>query len=162
MDNICIIATGGTIDKEHDPIAEKLVFSKKSYVPEMLMQCRAEKIPHQVLMLKDSEDMVPEDRETILQAVMARPERSVVVTHGTGTMSVSAEYMKGKTGDKTVVLTGALRPFSLFMSDAVFNMGCAIIAAQIAPPGVYITMNGEMFAAGTVRKNLATGFFERI
>ena len=37
---------------------------------------------------------------------------------------------------KTVVLTGAMRPHSLGRSDASFNLGGAIIAAQTLPEGV--------------------------
>lgn len=59
-----------------------------------------------------------------------------------------------------MVLTGAMRPFSLFKSDAGFNLGSAIAAARFAKPGVYIAMNGKIFQAGQVVKNLEKGYFE--
>jgi L-asparaginase len=159
MTDLCILATGGTIDKEHDPIAEQLVFTGRSHVPDMLVEFRAGEIPHDILMLKDSLGMTDEDRETILRAVLSRPEKSIVITHGTDTMEITAEYLAGKTGDKTIALTGCLRPFSLFRSDAGFNLGGAIVAARTMPAGVYVVMNGRVFRAGEVSKNKKTGFF---
>ena len=45
-------------------------------------------------------------------------------------------------------------------SDAIFNIGCAIGAVQSKPPGVYIAMNGGVFAAARVRKNVTANRFE--
>ena len=162
MKNVCIIATGGTIDKIHDPIAEALVFSGGSHIPEILEEARIHNVNHVVVMLKDSLQMTEEDRALILKAVQARPEKAIVITHGTSTMTVTAAYLKGKVGDRTVVFTGAMRPFSFFKSDAGFNLGSAIGAAQAASPGIYIAMNGRIWPEGTVRKNEAKGMFEPV
>ncbi len=162
MNDIFIFATGGTIDKIHDPVTEELVFDGKTRIPEILKQCRSEQIPHEVLMLKDSLHMGENDRETIKKAVLARHEHSIIISHGTGTMEKTASYLKDHMEDKTVVLTGAMRPFSLFNSDASFNLGSAITAAQLCPPGVYIAMNGQIFKAGNVTKDRETGFFKEL
>jgi len=53
--------------------------------------------------------------------------------------------------DKTIVFT-----------DAEFNVGCAIGAAQTLPPGVYIAMNGRVYEAERVRKNYEVRQFEEI
>jgi L-asparaginase len=45
-------------------------------------------------------------------------------------------------------------------SDAVFNLGCAVGALQVLPPGVYIAMNGQIAPAHTVKKNRAQSRFE--
>ncbi|MEN0088608.1 MAG: asparaginase domain-containing protein [Pseudomonadota bacterium] len=58
------------------------------------------------------------------------------------------------------MLTGAMRPFSLSSSDGEFNLGAAIIAAQILPQGVYGTMNGRVFPAQELNKNIETGRFD--
>ena len=63
---------------------------------------------------------------------------------------------------KTIVLTGALEPALFTTSDAVFNIGCALAAVQTLAPGVYIAMNGAVFAAENVRKNLAENRFETL
>lgn len=159
--DVCILATGGTIDKDHDPVSEQLVFSAHSHIPEMLVQFRAIDIPHDIVMLKDSLEVSLQDRALLKDAILARAEKSVVVTHGTSTMTETAAYLVGKVPGKTVVLTGAMRPFNLFRSDAGFNLGSAISAARLLDPGVYITMNGQIFNPGDVRKDVEKGIFVR-
>ena len=59
------------------------------------------------------------------------------------------------------MLFGAMQPARMRRSDAVFNIGYAWAAVQLLPHGVYIAMNGEVFEAGSVRKNLKAQRFER-
>jgi L-asparaginase len=47
-------------------------------------------------------------------------------------------------------------------SDAVFNMGCALMAAQTLSPGVYIAMNGDIFEPNKALKNVELNRFEHI
>jgi L-asparaginase len=58
------------------------------------------------------------------------------------------------------VLTGALNPARFRDSDAIFNIGCAVGAAQTLPPGVYIAMNGKVWDPAHVRKNRFENRFE--
>jgi L-asparaginase len=51
-------------------------------------------------------------------------------------------------------------PYSVSGSDALFNLGGAVLAAQLLPPGVYIAMNGRCFPWHSVRKNRSLGEFE--
>ena len=51
-------------------------------------------------------------------------------------------------------------PYSVSGSDALFNLGSAIMAAQLLPPGVYIAMNGRCFPWHSVHKNRSLGVFE--
>jgi len=111
-------------------------------------------------MQKDSLDMTEDDREIILKAVLNAPQDRIVITHGTGTMELTAKYLDGKVGDKTVVLTGAMRPQSLGKSDAGFNLGGAIIAAQTLDYGVFAVMNGRVFEVAKVHKDTALGRFD--
>jgi L-asparaginase len=76
-------------------------------------------------------------------------------------MSVTAETLAGLDG-KTIVLTGALTPARFKTTDAMFNVGMAVATAQVAPPGVYIAMSGQVFEAGHVRKNRAENKFEEL
>ena len=62
---------------------------------------------------------------------------------------------------KTIVLVGALAPARFAESDAAFNLGMAFATAQVAPPGVWITMNGSVFASHQVRKDRSAGAFDR-
>ena len=125
----------------------------------MLSEFRVPEIPHDIVMLKDSLEMTDADRKIIADAILARVEEYVVVTHGTSTMIDTASYIREYVSDKVVVLTGAMRPFSLFQSDAGFNLGSAIASAKLLDHGVYIAMNGQIFPAKNVRKNNEKGVF---
>ena len=58
-------------------------------------------------------------------------------------------------------MTGALAPARFSESDASFNLGMAFATAQVAAPGVFIVMNGEVFPASQVRKDREAGRFVR-
>ena len=158
---ISIIAVGGTIDKVY--------FDAKSQYevgPPNIERVLGElnlSIAYSVnsLMRKDSLDMTDEDRGLIASAVTSDPCTGILITHGTDTMVQTALALQHIAG-KTVVLTGALEPALFKTSDAVFNIGCALGAVQALQPGVYIAMNGRVFRAGHVRKNLEKNRFEEI
>lgn len=159
---IAVLITGGTLDKIHDTYTESLVFDPqdKSRIPAMLRQGRARPVRTENLFQIDSLDMKDDHRTAILNAVNNAPENHIIITHGTGTMEVTAQYLEGKIGDKTVILTGAMRPQSLGRSDAGFNFGGAMIAVQTLPLGVYGVMNGCVFTAQNLHKNTETGRFD--
>lgn len=154
-----IFTTGGTIDKVYfdkksefqvgDPQAGGVL--EKANVS---LYYRVESI-----LRKDSLDMTENDREYIFKTVESSPEKSIVITHGTDTMILTAKALKG-IKDKTIVLTGSMYPAQFRDSDAVFNLGCAITAAQILEPGVYIAMNGKVFDPQKTRKNVELNRFE--
>ena len=108
----------------------------------------------------DSLNMTDTHRQQLAQALAAAPEQAIVVTHGTSTMGATARFLAPHAGEKTVVLTGAMRPFSLSFSDGPFNLGGAIIAAQTLPAGVYGVMNGRVFPAAALNKNTERGRFD--
>lgn len=159
--DILIITTGGTLDKVHDLVRETLVFDREAgtCVPAILAQARASFPRVRSLLTLDSLDMIDEDREMLVEEIRQAPERHIVITHGTGTMGVTARYIAERIQERTIVLTGAMRPYSLGRSDAGFNIGGAIIAAQTCAPGVYGVMNGRVIAADNLDKDRTTGRF---
>lgn len=160
--DVRILITGGTIDKVHDPMTESLAFAKDgaTQIPEILNFGRCHFPTVQRIMLKDSLDFDDADRDAIVAAVQAAPETALVVTHGTGTMGQSARWLADRIDDKTVVFTGAMRPHSLSFSDGPFNLGGALVAAQLLPDGVYGVMNGRVFEAANLDKNTEQGRFD--
>jgi len=112
-------------------------------------------------MRKDSLEMDDADRATIAARAAAASARRIVITHGTDTMTETAKALAG-VADKTIVLVGALAPARFAESDAPFNLGMAFACAQVAAPGVYITMNGTVFEAGKVVKDREAGQFVEI
>ena len=75
-------------------------------------------------------------------------------------MTATAAVLASVPG-KTIVLVGALAPARFSESDAAFNLGMAFATVQVAPPGVYITMNGQVFKGDEVRKDRASSRFVR-
>jgi len=161
IEQIRLLVTGGTIDKSYCPVEGQLSFSR-THVLAMLKQARVtlpeEKI--QTLLLKDSLDLTEADREVICQAAIAAPETKLIITHGTDTMVQTAERLAAKQPAKTVVLVGAMVPYTFSNSDGLFNLGLAFGAAQLLPAGVFVAMNGRIFPWHVVRKNKAQGIFE--
>ncbi len=157
-----VLITGGTIDKEYNPVTGELTFAK-SHLTNMLNQVRCRvKVVLEEIMLKDSLQMRIEDREEILKSCTDCPEDKIIITHGTDTMVETAGVLGKNLKGKTVVLVGALIPYAFGASDALFNLGCAFSAVQALSAGVYITMNGKIFPWDHVRKNRESGEFEEI
>ncbi len=158
MADVLILTTGGTIDKLYfDALSSYQIGD--SVVDRLLQTARVTR-PYRVveLLRKDSLELDDADREAIAAAVRAAPERHVVITHGTDTMTLTAQALAGMAG-RTIVLVGALAPARFAESDATFNLGMAFATAQIAAPGVWITMNGRVFPADRVRKDRAANAF---
>jgi len=159
MDHLCIVATGGTIDKIY--FDEKSTYQVGApQIGEILdaigVAFTFEVVP---VLRKDSLHIDAEDRALIRRTIESKPSRHVLVTHGTDTMVETGLALSGIPG-KTIVLTGALNPARFQGSDAVFNIGCAVGAVQSLPEGVYVAMNGRIWVPDRVRKNVAANRFE--
>ncbi len=161
MDQLCIVTTGGTIDK--------IYFDDKSdfqvgepqigrILDELGVAFRYSVIP---ILRKDSLHLDDADRELLRATIAAQPARHVLVTHGTDSMVETAKVLASIAG-KTIVLTGALNPARFRGSDAEFNIGTAVGAVQSLPAGVYIAMNGRIWDPAKVRKNVDANRFEAL
>jgi len=155
-----IIVTGGTFDKHYDAIKGELTF-KNSHLPAILEQSRVTiPIAIEINQLIDSLHMLDEHRDRVLTSCRNAPEKCIVVIHGTDTMAQTAQVV-GQAGlDKTIVFTGAMIPYSVQGSDALFNLGFALATAQSMAPNTYVAMNGRVFTWDQVRKNKTDGVFE--
>ena len=161
MDPLCIVTTGGTIDK--------IYFDDKSdfqvgepqigrILEELGVAFRYNVIP---IIRKDSLHITADDRELLRATIAAQEARHVLVTHGTDSMVETAKVLATIPG-KTIVITGALNPARFRGSDAEFNIGTAVGAVQSLPAGVYIAMNGRIWDPAHVRKNVAANRFEAL
>lgn len=163
-----VLATGGTLDKVYHPIRGALEFSRSS-VADILAAGRC-RVPLRVreLMQKDSLDMTDADRAAVVAACRKAGEKRIVITHGTDTKELTARALglaaqaeaRRNLAGKTIVLTGAMVPHAVNGSDAAFNLGTAVAFAQALPPGVFVAMNGRVFAWDQVVKNRKRGWFE--
>lgn len=157
--SIRIVATGGTFDKHYDAVKGVLGFDK-THLPQVLAQARISlPVAIQELMLLDSLDMQESDRQRILQTCSQAHEERILIIHGTDTMRETAEVLGKAQLSKAIVLTGAMIPYEVAGSDALFNLGCAIGMVQYLAHGVYITMHGQVFSWNNVLKDRAAGRF---
>lgn len=159
---IKIFTTGGTIDK--------IYFDQKSTyevgeptIHEVLAEANVTVAYRcQNIMRKDSLDLTDEDRQKIYDVVAADRHRHIVITHGTDTMIQTARKLLPLAGERVIVLTGSMMPAKFKSSDAMFNIGGALIAVQTLPPGVYIVMNGQIFDPRQARKDAELNRFEQV
>jgi L-asparaginase len=155
---ILVLTTGGTIDKNYfDALSKYQIVD--SGIPALLEEARVA-LPFRIeeVCRKDSLELTDADRAAIVERARQAPERRIVITHGTDTMTETAKVLASIPG-KTMVLTGALSPARFAETDAPFNLGMAFAAAQTAPPGVWIAMSGQVFDGLKVRKDRAAGRF---
>ena len=157
--HIRFITTGGTIDKIYfDALSQ---FEVGESVVQHILTDGLVDLEYDVVSLfqKDSLEIDDADRKILRDYIEADDTTHYVITHGTDTMPDTAAVLSDLEG-KTIVLTGALTPARFRTTDAVFNVGMAVATVQVAEPGVYIAMSGQVFEAGAVRKNRAENRFE--
>ena len=157
-----IIATGGTFDKHYNELTGQLGFGA-SHLPaaiaraRLTLECALEQLPP-----LDSLDRQDADRQRVLAACRAAAEKAIVIIHGTDTLRETAAVLGAAGLAQTIVLTGAMIPYEIDNSDALFNLGFACGVAQTLAAGVYVAMNGQVFAWDKVQKNRAAGVFQAV
>ncbi|MDH4046550.1 MAG: asparaginase [Gammaproteobacteria bacterium] len=156
---IRFVTTGGTIDKIYFDAMSQFEVGD-SQIHHILAEGLAA-FDYDVVSLfqKDSLDITEEDRAELRKYLEKDSASLYVITHGTDTMTETAATLQGLAG-KAIVLTGALSPARFRTTDAVFNIGMAVAAVQLVKPGVYIAMNGQVFAGDAVAKNRTANRFE--
>jgi L-asparaginase len=156
---IRFITTGGTIDKIYfDALSQ---FEVGESVVQHILTDGLVDFEYDVVSLfqKDSLEIDDDDRQALHDFIANDDATHYIITHGTDTMPETAEVLSDLDG-RTIVITGALTPARFRTTDAVFNVGMAVATVQVARPGVYISMSGQVFEAGAVRKNRAENRFE--
>ena len=163
---ICIISTGGTIEKTYDEL-EGVMANEVSVLDVMLAQLEltgveVAKVP---LMNKDSLLMTPRDHDLIARTAgnMAEAYDGVVIVHGTDRLANTGERVVEVLPDLGVpiVLTGAMRPYELKRTDAMQNLTESLLAAQVMDPGVYVAMHNRVLRFPGVVKDRSKGTFVR-
>jgi L-asparaginase len=156
---IRVITTGGTIDKVYFDAASTYDVGDPQVGPLFKEANVTFDYAVESVLQKDSLQMTDADRALIRERVAAAPEKLILITHGTDTMTETAARL-ADLADKVIVFTGSMVPARFRQSDALFNLGCAVGALQVLPPGIYIAMNGQVFPAAEVKKNRAQSRFE--
>ncbi|MFH0714146.1 MAG: asparaginase domain-containing protein [Candidatus Diapherotrites archaeon] len=160
---ILFVQTGGTIDKDYARKAKTYDFEISTPAVKRVLERIRPNFEYRVISVlkKDSMDMSAQDRDAICEAVRKVPEDKIIVTHGTDTMTKTAECLSKIGGGKTIVLTGSSLPEKFYDSDASFNIGVALGAISALKPGVYVAMNGRAWDWNKVQKREDGMFVER-
>ncbi|WP_428739288.1 asparaginase domain-containing protein [Sulfurimonas sp.] len=156
-----ILNSGGTFNKRYNDISGELEVPYDNLAIDEILA--ASKVSYLMagVVYKDSLDMDSEDRKRIAQIISQSEEAEFVIVHGTDTMDVTAEFLDEIFDDRVIVLTGAMKPFSIEKAEASFNLGMSIGFAQNEEnAGVYICMNGKVAPWNKITKNRVLGKFE--
>ena len=154
---IAFIQTGGTIDKDYPKVTKGWAFE----IAEPAFNRILEKLnpsftyqPYEVFK-KDSQEITSEDRAKLKALCESIPEDKIIITHGTDTMAETARSLSGI--NKTIIITGAMKPERFSNSDAPINLGAAIAACQTLNKGSYLVMHGMVIPHEQVERDLQTG-----
>ena len=155
---ILFLQTGGTIDKDyphttkgwafeiHEPAVSR-VLNKLN--PSFLYEIKS-------VLKKDSLEINNEDRDLLLEVCENAKENKIIITHGTDTMEETAAHLNS-IKNKTIIITGSMRPEKFTDSDADLNIGMAISGVQTLSNGIYIAMHGLIIPHDKIDRNKETG-----
>jgi len=158
---IKIFTTGGSIDKEYST-KESAFIVGDAHIDAILTEANVSlEYEWESVFRKDSLDITEADRDVLVRKVEEDPASHILITHGTDTMAETGRRLL-QVPEKTIVITGAMKPASFKRTDAYFNIGFALAVVQLLSPGVYIAMNGRIFDPTKVGKNMEIDRFEEI
>ena len=163
---IHFIMTGGTIDSYYDGSRDTVVPNTHSVIPQYIKTLKLySSTEFTEVCMKDSRDIIQQDLKNILKVVEKSPNKKIIITHGTYTLPDTARFLKANLNrkDQTIILTGSMVPLSgFFPSDAPFNIGYSIGKIQDLSAGIHVCINGRVFTAEEVSKEIKKGRFYSI
>jgi len=168
INHIHIIKMGGTIefrDPSYEKINDlmKLDITVEGYLKNLVKPHFTYDIDN--VCQKDSREITKEDLSKLWASVKSSKEENILITHGTFTMKNTAKFLEGllekENLKRKIIITGAMVPIVGFsISDAGFNLGYSLASFDAVQYGVYLCMNGGIFKADEVEKNVNLLRFE--
>lgn len=155
---ILFIQTGGTIDKDYPKNMNGYAFEIGAPAATHILERLNPSFDYEIKeeLKKDSTEITELDRKQLLDVILKSNCEKVVITHGTDTLKQTADFIANKT-DKTIVITGAMRPEKFKNSDADANLGMAIAAVQCKGQGVFVCMHGLVMPHDKVSRDKTSG-----
>lgn len=155
---ITFIQTGGTIDKDYPRVTKGYAFEISEPAVKRILEKLNPVFDFEILSVlkKDSTEITSEDRQKIYDTCHNLQNDKIIITHGTDTMQQTAEKLS-TIKNKTIIITGAMRPERFGNSDAPINIGIAVGAVQVLENGVYIAMHGLVLPWNRISRNMETG-----
>lgn len=164
---IALLSTGGTIEKTYNE-SDGTITNQRSVLDIMLASLilRGVVIERVPVMNKDSLLMSDADHDRIaaVAGLYADSHEGIVISHGTDRLQFTGETLVQKLGENPrvpIVLTGAMRPYELRNTDALQNLTEALLAVQLAAPGVYVSMHNQVLRFPGVVKDVKAQRFVR-
>jgi L-asparaginase len=160
---ILIISTGGTFNKIYDPKKGTLEIDESSSALTDITSKWLCKLETMNIIGKDSLEMTGQDRLELLSIIHQSDFKKIIIIHGTDTMDLTAEYLADAELDKTIILTGAMVPYSIDPTEATANFASAYgYMHATSKHGVFIAMNGVIDSYEYVKKDRSKGKFTQI
>ncbi len=158
--NITFIQMGGTIDKTYPKATGGYAFEIGEAAFHSILHDLQPSFSYETKMIcqKDSQDITIGDRQELKDFIFKSDCSTFVITHGTDTMIETGHFISDLS-QKTIVLTGSLKPAAFKQSDAPIQLGSAIAASQVLSAGIYIAMNGIVKSIDDIGRDLSTGKF---
>lgn len=155
---ITFIQTGGTIDKDYPRTKKGYAFEIGEPGAKRILERLNPSFEYEIISVlkKDSLDITDEDRVKLLETCQQLDSDKIIITHGTDTMVETAKVL-GEIRNKTIIITGAMRPEMFSNSDAGINLGVAIGAIETVEAGVNIAMHGRVMYWKKCQRNLENG-----
>ena len=163
---ILMVVMGGTIDGRWSPADDTVVMGGGTLIGQYLLET-IRFIPDfnlKVVTLLDSRQIGDSLRAALVDFIRNSSYQKVLITHGTFTLADTIEYIFINLGSdgRRIVATGSFYPLSFGFGDAGFNLGFALGALiSSSEPGIFCAMHGNLFPAGTVRKDVRHALFTR-
>lgn len=159
---IMIINTGGTFGKVYDEITGKLIIKKNNkHIKQIVNISKIYDIEIDGIIYKDSLDITLDDRKMLVKYIKESKAKKIIIIHGTDTMNQTALFVAKQIKNKTIVFTGAMKPFSIEPIEATSNLMSAYGFLQNYPKNnIYICMHGLIKKHTKIRKNKQLGIFE--
>ncbi|MEA3354550.1 MAG: asparaginase domain-containing protein [Campylobacterota bacterium] len=162
MKKILILNTGGTFNKIYDEITGELIVPRhNNSLKKIIVKSKLSNIAIDGLIYKDSLNITKRDRQILLEYINKSKIDNIIIVHGTDTMDKTAQYLSGSIINKQIILTGAMKPYSIEKTEAVSNLMAAYGYIQSNKKnGVYISMHGLIKKHNKIKKNKTLGVFE--
>ena len=160
MHKILIISTGGTFNKVYNSKTGALDIDKSSKALKSITSKWLTEFEILNIIDKDSLEMTNHDRLELLSTLHQSNYDKIIIVHGTDTIDITAEYLADAELEKSIVLTGAMVPYSIDPVEATANLASAYgYLNALEKEGVYIAMNGVIDLYDKVKKNRKEGRF---
>ena len=155
---ITFIQTGGTIDKDYPKTTKGWAFEIDEPAVNRILEKLNPSFKFEVFSAfkKDSLQIEENDRDHLFKLIEKIENDKIIITHGTDTMIETAQFLSD-IKNKTIVLTGAMKPERFYNSDASINLGVAVGAINVLRHGVFIAMHGIVKSHEEINRNMENG-----